>query len=90
MIFNFYLPDEVLRDCFGPYDATPENKEGIENMCYISFLAGLRSVYYKSEKLTEFMESEEIKDKACDAIIFTGALCTESMLNIMRGDDETT
>lgn len=60
MIFNFYLPDEVISGMYGDCMRTPEEKEEMEKIFYSLFLSGLCVTHPKQPDILEFIASVEI------------------------------
>jgi hypothetical protein len=63
MILNFYLPDEIITETFGPVIETADERENIENVYYIMFLDKYITAYPPGAKMREFLSSEEMLAK---------------------------
>jgi len=71
MIFNFHLPDEVIKDCLQIGDRWKKlNKEAVENYFYSLFLVLLRG-FNGGEAINEYTSIPEVEDKIDAANVFS-------------------
>lgn len=67
MIFNFYIPDEVITGMYGDCMRSPEEKEEIEKVFYAVFLSSLSITFPGNPDVMKFKASKEINDKMLEA-----------------------
>lgn len=90
MIFNFMLPDEVIRDIWGPILNTAEEKEAIENIFHTVFLTAVTNHFKESRVLQSYVSRPEMVQKIIQSMKQSGEILSISLGRMERGgtDDQ--